>query len=282
MNYLQALNYGSKMLKLKNIHTYNLDTELLLSKALRLTREKLLTNLESEIDKKQLNVFKKFVLRRKNNEPIAHILNKKEFWRYTFKVNKEVLIPRPETEIIVHEVLKSTNLNSSKRILDVGTGSGCILQSILKERPKCTGTAIDISKNALNIAISNAKMHHLENKIKFVNMDVDKFSYNKYDFIVSNPPYINNIKIKRLEDNVRLFEPLIALSAGIDGLSETKKLINKSNNLLKINGKLILEIESAQKNNVIQLLRKNNFYVNKICTDIQLYPRVVVSTKLTK
>ena len=282
MNYLEALNYGNSLLKSNNIDSYSLDTELLLSAVLKNTREMVLINLQKKLDSKKFKYYKKLVLRRKNNEPIAHILNKKEFWRYTFKVNKEVLIPRPETEIIVHEVLKSTNLNSSKRILDVGTGSGCILQSILKERPKCTGTAIDISKNALNIAISNAKMHHLENKIKFVNMDVDKFSYNKYDFIVSNPPYINNIKIKRLEDNVRLFEPLIALSAGIDGLSETKKLINKSNNLLKINGKLILEIESAQKNNVIQLLRKNNFYVNKICTDIQLYPRVVVSTKLTK
>ena len=282
MNYLEALNYGNSLLKSNNIDSYSLDTELLLSAVLKNTREMVLINLQKKLDSKKFKYYKKLVLRRKNNEPIAHILNKKEFWRYTFKVNKEVLIPRPETEIIVHEVLKSTNLNSSKRILDVGTGSGCILQSILKERPKCTGTAIDISKNALNIAISNAKMHHLENKIKFVNMDVDKFSYNKYDFIVSNPPYINAIKIKRLEDNVRLFEPLIALSAGIDGLSETKKLIKKSNNLLKINGKLILEIESAQKNNVIQLLRKNNFYVNKICTDIRLYPRVVVSTKLTK
>ena len=135
MNYLQALNYGSKLLKLKNIYTSNLDTELLLSKAVRLTREKILINLESEINKKQLNLFKKFVLRRKKNEPIAYILKSKEFWRYKFKVNNEVLIPRPETEIIVDEILKLTNLNSSKSILDVGTGCGYILISIIKERP---------------------------------------------------------------------------------------------------------------------------------------------------
>ena len=280
MNYLEALNYGNSLLKSNNIDSYSLDAELLLSAVLKNTREMVLINLQKKIDNKKFKFYKKLVLRRKNKEPIAHILNKKEFWRYTFKVNKEVLIPRPETEIIVHEVLKLTNLNSSKHILDVGTGSGCILQSILKERPKCTGTAIDISKKALNIAISNAKMHHLENKIKFVNIDIDKFNHNKYDFIVSNPPYINKVNLKRLDDNVKLFEPVIALSAGIDGLSETKKLIIKSNKLLKINGKLIFEIESTQKKNVVHLLRKNNFYVNRICKDIQLYPRVVVSSKL--
>ena len=123
-------------------------------------------------------------------------------------------------------------------------------------------------------------MHHLENKIKFVNIDIDKFNHNKYDFIISNPPYINKVNLKRLDDNVKLFEPIIALSAGIDGLSETKKLIIKSNKLLKINGKLIFEIESTQKKNVVQLLRKNNFYVHRVCKDIQLYPRVVVSSKL--
>ena len=280
MNYLEALNYGNSLLKSNNIDSYSLDAELLLSAVLKNTREMVLINLQKKLDNKEFKYYKKLVLRRKNKEPIAYILNKKEFWRYTFKVNKEVLIPRPETEIIVHEVLKLTNLNSCKHILDVGTGSGCILQSILKERPKCTGTAIDISKKALNIALSNAKMHHIENKIKFVNIDIDKFNHNKYDFIVSNPPYINKVNLKRLDDNVKLFEPVIALSAGIDGLSETKKLIIKSNKLLKINGKLIFEIESTQKKNVVQLLRKNNFYVHRVCKDIQLYPRVVVSSKL--
>ena len=280
MNYLQALNYGSKLLKLKNIHTSNLDTELLLSKAVRLTREKILINLESEINKKQLNLFKKFVLRRKKNEPIAYILKSKEFWRYKFKVNNEVLIPRPETEIIVDEILKLTNLNSSKSILDVGTGSGCILISIIKERPKCRGTAIDISKNALKVAISNAKMHQTLNKIKFINIDIDKYNHNKYDLIVSNPPYINNISLKRLEDNVRLYEPHVALKAGYSGLSEIKKLILKSKTLLKKNGNLIFEIGNKQHFDVMKFLKKNDFYVEKIVRDIQQLPRVIISKKI--
>ena len=280
MNYLQALNYGSKLLKLKNIYTSNLDTELLLSKAVRLTREKILINLESEINKKQLNLFKKFVLRRKKNEPIAYILKSKEFWRYKFKVNNEVLIPRPETEIIVDEILKLTNLNSSKSILDVGTGSGCILISIIKERPKCRGTAIDISKNALKVAISNAKMHQTLNKIKFINIDIDKYNHNKYDLIVSNPPYINNISLKRLEDNVRLYEPHVALKAGYSGLSEIKKLILKSKTLLKKNGNLIFEIGNKQHFDVMKFLKKNDFYVEKIVRDIQQLPRVIISKKI--
>ena len=122
-------------------------------------------------------------------------------------------------------------------------------------------------------------MHHLENKIKFININIDKFKSNKYDFIVSNPPYINSIDLKRLDRDVRLYEPNLALNAGIDGLTEIRKLILKSNTLLKKNGKLIFEIGRNQAVKVIQILNNNGFYVNKVCRDTQLYPRVVISTK---
>ena len=280
MNYLDALNYGNKLLKLNKIKNHSLDTELLLSKVLNYSRENLLINLNNRLEKKKFNKYKKLVFRRKNFEPIAYILNKKEFWKYNFKVNNDVLIPRPETEIVVSKLLNLTNLDSSKQILDVGTGSGCIILSILKERPKCYGTAIDISKKAIKIAKSNAKMHHLANKIKFININIDKFKSYKYDFIVSNPPYINTYDLKRLEKDVRLFEPSLALDAGTDGLTEIKKLIFKSNNLLKKNGKLIFEIGKNQVVKVAQLLKNNGFYVNKICKDMQSYPRVIITTKL--
>ena len=280
MNYLDALNYGSKLLKLNNIKSYNIDTELLLSDVLNYTREKLLLNLNNKIEKKMLNKFNKLVSRRKNFEPIAYILNEKEFWKYNFKVNNEVLIPRPETELIVSELLNLTKLNSSKQILDVGTGSGCLIISILKERPNCYGTAIDISKKAIKVAKSNAKMHHLANKIKFINIDIDKFKHSKYDFIISNPPYIKNNEIQRLDNDIRLYEPLIALKAGIDGLSEIKKIIFKSKKLLKKNGKLIFEIGMNQEKIVKKLLKDSNFYINDVCKDIRSIPRVFISTKL--
>ena len=170
MNYLEAINFGNKILKLSNIETYKLDNELLLAKVINCTREELLINLQKKIDKIKFNKYLKLVIRRKKNEPIAYIFKTKEFWKNKFYVNKNVLIPRPETEIIVDEVLKITNRYASKNFLDVGTGSGCIILSIIKERPNCYGTAIDISKKALKIASINAKMHHLENKISFINM----------------------------------------------------------------------------------------------------------------
>ncbi len=280
MNYSNALIYADKLLKSNNIKNPSLDSELLLSKVLNIPREQILINLHRKIGKKSFYNFKKLILRRKNNEPIAYILNNKEFWNFNFKVTKEVLIPRPDSELIVNEVLKLINLNASKHILDVGTGSGCILLSLIKERLKCHGTAIEISKKALKVAKFNAKMHHLENKIKFVNIDIDKFKLNKYDFIVSNPPYINKIDLKRLDDDIKLYEPLEALKAGIDGLSEIKKLIKQSNNLLKKNGKLIFEIGKNQVDSVTNILKRNNFYINKVCKDIQSFPRVIISTKL--
>ena len=279
MNYLDALHYGNKILKLSKIKNYNLDTEILLSKVLNLKREILLINLQNPIDKKNFNSFKKLVLRRGKYEPIAYILRKKEFWKNTFKIKRGVLIPRPETEIIVNEVLKLTCSKSSKNFLDIGTGSGCILLSIIKERPYSYGTAIDISKKAINIAISNAKMHHLENKIKFINIDIDKYIHSKYDFIICNPPYINNIELKRLDENVRLYEPHLALKAGNDGFDFIRKLIFKSKILLKKNGTLVFEIGEKQEEKSKYLLNNNGFYINKICKDINLSPRVIISTK---
>ena len=278
MNNMDVLNYGSKLLKNSNINSYILDSELILAKVLNSTREKLLINLDKKLDRKNFKKYKNLILRRKKNEPIAHIFQNKEFWKYNFIVNGNVLIPRPE--IIVQELLKLTNYYSFKHILDIGTGSGCIIISLLKNRPFCNGTAIDVSRKALKVAKSNAKMHHLENKIKFINNDIDKFNHNKYDFIVSNPPYINKFELKRLSSNVRLFEPKIALEAGIDGFREIKKVILRSKKLLKKNGKLIFEIGDKQKKYSIYLLKKNGFYLNKICTDISTVPRVLISTKI--
>ena len=280
MNYFETLKYGSSKLRINKIISHSLDSEVLLANVLDSTREDILLNLNNKIKRSKFIKFKKFIFRRKKNEPIAQIINKKEFWKYNFFVNEHVLIPRPETELIVEEILNLTDINTSKRILDVGTGSGCIAISIFKERPKCYFTALDISKNALKVAKYNAKMHHLGNKIKFVNIDIDKFLDNKYDFIVSNPPYIKKFNLKRLEDNVKFFEPCIALDAGVDGYKEIKKLILKSKKLLKNNGKLIFEIGKNQEMTSKNLLVKNGFYINNICKDINTIPRVIVATKI--
>ncbi|MDC3162505.1 peptide chain release factor N(5)-glutamine methyltransferase [Candidatus Pelagibacter sp.] len=279
MNYFQAINFGNKILKHNNFISNKLDSELL-AQVLNSTREEILVNLNKKIKKENFKYYKNLIKRRIRREPIAHILKKKDFWKSKFYVDKNVLIPRPETELIVEEALKIFEFKNSKRLLDIGTGSGCVIISILKERPKANGKAIDICKKALKIAEYNAKIHHLENKINFVNIDIDKFTDSKYDLIVSNPPYIKSYDLKRLDSDVNLYEPHIALDAGIDGFREIKKLILKSKNLLKTNGKLIFEIGKGQDRFSNFFLKMNGFYINKISRDVNSIPRVVVSTKL--
>ncbi len=280
MNYLQAINFGTKILKHNSFISNKLDSELLLAKVLNSTREEILVNLNKKIKKENFKYYKSLIQRRIRREPIAHILKKKDFWKSKFYVDKNVLIPRPETELIVEEALKIFEVKSSKRLLDIGTGSGCVIISILKERPKANGKAIDICKKALKIAEYNAKIHHLENKINFVNIDIDKFTDSKYDLIVSNPPYIKSYDLKRLDSDVNLYEPHIALDAGIDGFEKIRNLIIKSKNLLKTNGNLIFEIGKGQDNFSKFFLKMNGFYINRISQDINSIPRVVVSTKI--
>ena len=170
--------------------------------------------------------------------------------------------------------------DKSKKILDVGTGSGCIVVTLLKERSKCKATAVDISRKAINVAKTNAKLHQLENKINFINIDIDKYNSNNYDLIISNPPYINSIDLNRLDDDIKFHEPKLALSGGSDGFRNIEKVIVKSKKLLKINGKLILEIGHKQKDKSIQILKKNGFYINKLSKDLSGKDRCVVSTRL--
>ncbi len=280
MNYQKILNNGINSLKISNIINPELDSELLLSKALNKKKEKILTNLKKEINKKQLDKFNLYLSRRKKKEPIAYILGFKYFWKYKFFINKSVLVPRPETEQIVEETLNYLSDNESKKILDIGTGSGCIIVSVLKERSKCKAIAIDISSKALKVAKTNAKIHHLENKIKFINTDIDKFNYNKYDLILSNPPYISDIDLIRLDNDVRIYEPRESLSGGLEGYEIITKVIEKSSKLLKNNGKLIVEIGDSQKNNVLKLLKNNGFYINKTGKDLSGRDRCIVSTKI--
>ena len=279
-NIYAELERGSKILKENFINSYWLDSELLLSKALNKKREYLFLNSKEKISDNSIDKFQNLINRRKNNEPVAYILNYKEFWRNNFYVNKNVLIPRPDTEILVEQVIKLYSREQKLSILDIGTGSGCIIISILKERQKFSGTAIDISNKAINIAKYNAKIHHLNNRIKFYKSSVDNFFKHKYDLIVSNPPYISRLQIKYLDKDILGFEPIQALEGGIDGFNVFSKIVKRSSMLLKIGGKLVLEIGFDQKFEMLKLLNKHNFFVNKIVKDYGGRDRCIICTKL--
>ena len=282
MNYQQILNKGNKILREHNIKNTNLDCELILSKILNKTREEIITNLNNKINDIEINQFNFYLNIRKRKNPMSYILGFKFFWKHKFYINKSVLIPRPESEQLIEQALKYIPVEKKLSILDIGTGSGCLVISLIKERPKCVATAIDLSKEALKVAKINANMHHLENKIKFLNMNIDKFNSNKYDLIISNPPYINKIDLNRLDDDVRLYEPKLALYGGITGFEGIKKVIINSYKLLKYNGKLIMEIGEKQKNYSVNMLMKNGFYINTIIKDFSGKDRCLVSTKIKK
>ena len=280
MNFKEAINKGSKILKFNNIKSFILDSEILLSSSLKLDRSKLILNLEKKIKDKEKNIFFNYIERRKNNEPIAYITGFKEFWKHDFKVDKNVLIPRPDTEIIVQEVLNELSINSSKKILDIGTGSGCIIISILKERKKCTGTGIDIEKKAIKLAKYNAKIQHIKNRIKFLNSDIDNFYLHKYDLIISNPPYVKLHEINSLDKDIKNFEPKVALNGGIDGYTKIRLIIKKSSNLIKKKGKFFLEVGFGQTREALKLLKLNGFYTNRIVKDLANINRCIISTKI--
>ena len=280
MNYQEILRRGESFLKKNKIKNPFLDSELILSKVINKKREEILLNASTKVKNTEIKKINKYILRRRQKEPMAYILGYKHFWKYKFLTNKSVLIPRPDTELVIEETLKYLPINNSKKILDIGTGSGCIIVSLLKERPKCIATAIDLSKKAINVAKSNAKLHQLENKINFINIDIDKYNSYNYDLIISNPPYINSVELSRLDDDVIFHEPKSALSGGLDGFKEIKKVIKKSKKLLKINGKLIFEIGERQKYRCLEILYKNGFFVNNISKDLSGKDRCVISTKL--
>jgi release factor glutamine methyltransferase len=280
MNIENTLNNATRDLSRFNIRNPYLDSEILLSQAINKDRKYIFLNLKKDIKEKHLIFFLKLVERRKKGEPIAYILNNKEFWNESFYVDKNVLIPRPDTEMIVEEVLKISTQTSRLQLLDIGVGSGCILLSLLKERPNFYGTGIDISKKSINVSIYNAKILNLINRVRFYKSDVDNFRIGKYDIVVSNPPYIELSSLKYLEKDIVNFEPKLALSGGFDGFAEIKKVINKTYSLIKKNGKFVLEIGFNQKNKVKEMLQKKGFYINKVIKDYGSNDRCIISTKI--
>ena len=276
MNISGLLNSGAKILKQNKIKTHQLDSELVLSNLLKKKRENLLINLNEEVSKNIIDDFVKLIFRRANREPLAYILKKKEFWSKNFFVDRNTLIPRPETELLCESVIKIFK-NKNLYILDIGTGTGCIILSILSEIKGAKGIALDISRKAIKVAKKNSNKLGLSKRVKFVNKSLQDIYGYKFDLIVSNPPYIKTSDIKNLSDDVKKFEPKIALDGGKEGLDVIKKVIYKSKSILKRLGVLALEIGYGQHYKVSQILKEQNFKEELLVRDYKNNVRCIIA-----
>tara|TARA_Y100000590_G_scaffold89185_1_gene100278 strand:+ start:585 stop:1424 length:840 start_codon:yes stop_codon:yes gene_type:complete len=278
MNLEKTVKKASQILKNHNIYSHELDAQIILSDIMGIKREFLITNNEINISEKVIEKYDIAIKRRVKREPVAYITGKKEFWSENFTVNHGTLIPRPETELLIYKVIDFFK-NRKINILDIGTGSGCILLSILKELSGSRGIGIDVSKKAIQIAEMNSRNLNLLCRSKFKVFDIIEFNIGKYDLIVSNPPYIPSKDIKNLSEDIKNHEPLIALDGGLDGLDQIKKIVYKSGYLLKKGGLFAIEIGNHQYERVRSLLIRQNFRIEGVEYDYNRNVRCIFSTK---
>ena len=275
----KIIEQASKILKNHNIKSHELDAQLILSNIMKVKREYLITNNKLTISEKIMQKYHLAIKRRIKREPVAYITGKKEFWSDNYLVNRGTLIPRPETELLIYKIINFFK-NKKINILDIGTGTGCILLSILKELNYSKGVGIDISPQAIQAAKINSKKLNLSHRSKFKIFDLSKFNNGKYDLIVSNPPYIPSNEIKNLSKDIINYEPIIALNGGVDGLDLIKKVIYKSNHLLKRNGILALEIGYGQHQKVSSILTNHKYRIIGKEEDFKQNVRCIISTKV--
>ena len=280
MKLSKVITEGANILKKNNIPSFFLDSEILIGKVLDKKREFIILNQNLEIQKNDYLKFISLIQKRGSHIPLAYLTKSKDFWKSEFYVDKRVLIPRPDTEIIIDEILSIFKVKKINNFLEIGVGSGCIVLSILDEIKHLKATGIDISQKALEVCKINSKKMGLNSRLKLYKTDIDKFNIGKYDLIVSNPPYICRSDLNNLMKDVIGYEPKNALNGGNDGVFEIRKVIKKSSKLLKKNGKLVLEIGHNQKDRVINMLNNNGFFIQKVIKDLGQNNRCITSIKI--
>ena len=274
-----AFLMGIKTLKILDIQNHQLDAKILLKYLLNLDNETFELKKNDEISKVNLDAYLVIINRRSKDEPIAHIVKKKSFWNDDFKVSKDTLIPRPETELIIESVIKYfPNKDSNLKIADLGTGSGCIIISLLQEYINAYGVGIDISRPAIDVANINKRLLKNPVRLDLVKGDFDNFNLNGFDIIVSNPPYIS-IKDQNLQKNVHDYEPHLALFSENNGMIFYEKILKNISSTIKNKFYLFLEIGKGQEKDILNLLKKKNFTLISIENDLAEIPRCIVAKK---
>jgi release factor glutamine methyltransferase len=277
-----AIAFAEQELKRSNNLNSRLDSEILVSHLINIPRESIYSKLKENLPSNKTEELQKLVSRRVKKEPIAYILNNKEFWSTNFYVDRSVLIPRPETEVLIDLILSQIgNKNNYLNILDIGTGSGCILISLLKELAKAKGIGVDKSSKAIAVAKKNSVSQQVDNRASFKNVNLEEIRFDKkFDLIVSNPPYLPDVSLKNLSLDIKLYEPKIALQGGVQGVDFLCKIINLASKILKINGLLALEIGDNQFHILATYLKKNRFKILDKYILINKQVRCLLATKL--
>jgi release factor glutamine methyltransferase len=278
----EAIAFAEQELKRSNNLSSRLDSEILVSHLINIPRESIYSKLKENLPSNKTEELQKLVSRRVKKEPIAYILNNKEFWSTNFYVDRSVLIPRPETEVLIDLILSQiSNKNNYLNILDIGTGSGCILISLLKELIKAKGIGVDKSAKAIAIAKKNSISQQVDNRASFKNVNLEEIKFDKkFDLIVSNPPYLPDVSLKNLNLDIKLYEPKIALQGGVQGVDFLCKIISLASKILKINGLLALEIGDNQFHILAKYLKKNRFKILDKYILINKQIRCLLATKL--
>ena len=278
----EAIAFAEQELKRSNNLNSRLDSEILVSHLINIPRESIYSKLKENLPPNKAEDLQKLVSRRVKKEPIAYILNNKEFWSTNFYVDRSVLIPRPETEVLIDLILSQiNNKNNYFNILDIGTGSGCILVSLLKELTKAKGVGVDKSSKAIAVAKKNSTSQHVDSRSSFKNINLENIKFDKkFDLIVSNPPYLPDVSLKNLNLDIKLYEPKIALQGGVQGVDFLCKIITLASKILKINGLLALEIGDNQFHILAKYLKENRFKILDKYTLINKQVRCLLATKL--
>ena len=278
----EAIAFAEQELKRSNNLNSRLDSEILVSHLINIPRESIYSKLKENLPSNKTEELQNLVSRRVKKEPIAYILNNKEFWSTNFYVDRSVLIPRPETEVLIDLILSQiNNKNNYFNILDIGTGSGCILVSLLKELTKAKGIGIDKSSKAIAVAKKNSISQQVDSRSSFKNVNLENIKFDKkFDLIVSNPPYLPDVSLKNLNSDIKLYEPKIALQGGIQGVDFLYKIIVLASKILKINGLLALEIGDNQFHILAKYLKKNRFKILDKYILINKQVRCLLATKL--
>lgn len=291
---IKAIYWAEAYLKRFNISNAKIDAEYLLSSILKCKRQELYLNPDRQLTNKEINTFKGFIQRRSKREPLQYIIGEEEFRGLVFKVTRDVLIPRPETELLIEEAVKIIERQRAKgkrqkvNIIDLCTGSGCIAVSIAKEIDNCKVYATDISEKALAAAKENAKKHGVENKIIFLQGSFfeplkGKGLEAKIDILLSNPPYVSKKDMEKLQSEVKEYEPHLALYAGEDGLDSYRTIIPEALTYLENGGYLILEIGYGQAEGVKELFAQYPAYGKiEIINDLSEIERVVKAKTLAR